>query len=285
MSFRKIHLSDAVKSGEHGTYQRHLIRHCEYSGAHTQDYFELFWVEKGPGMHWINGVAQEVAVGTLQLIRPEDAHGFFALPGRDFEWTNVAFFPSSWKALRQRYYSDRIRYFDVKEAFGREFHLPKDGLVSLRLAIADLARGARDRLAFERFLLNALALLSTEESPHEAVPGWLYKLDQELRQQANFSSGVARVVALAGRCPEHVCREYRRYFGRTPTATMTSSRMEYASLQLETTDIKILDLALDIGFQNLGHFYRTFEKHFYCTPREYRLHVMRSGRAIPPPQI
>jgi AraC-like DNA-binding protein len=42
----------------------------------------------------------------------------------------------------------------------------------------------------------------------------------------------------------------------------------------ETTDIKIFDLALDIGFQNLGHFYRTFEKHFCCTPREYRLHGM-----------
>ncbi len=281
----KLHLSGAVKPGEHGTYQRHLSRHCEYSGAHSQDYFELFWVEKGPGIHWINGDRREVAAGVLQLIRPEDAHGFHALPGGDFEWTNVAFFPSSWKALRQRYFSEGIRYFDVKEVAGREFHLPKDALVSLRLAAADLARGARDRLAFERFLLNALALIDTKEAPHAAVPAWLGELEQELRQQANFSGGVAAVVALAGRCPEHVCREYRRHFGRTPTATMNSSRMEYASLQLETTDMKILDLALDIGFQNLGHFYRTFEKHFNCTPREYRLQVMRSGRAVPPPGI
>ena len=276
MFYNKLRLAEAVGQEEHGTYRRHLSRHCEFAGAHVHDYLELFWVEKGPGVHWINGIERVVDEGVLQLIRSEDAHALYARPGRDFEWTNVAFFKSSWTALRKRYYPGQICYFDVMDVHDREYRLSKEQLVALRLSSAELTRGARDRLAFERFLLNALAVISRERPAGPLIPAWLVDLDQELRQQANFLHGVAALVSRAGRCPEHVCREYRRYFGSTPTETMTTARMDYASFQLGNTDMKIVDLAMEAGLQNLGHFYRTFEKRFACTPGEYRRHLMRS---------
>lgn len=63
---------------------------------------------------------------------------------------------------------------------------------------------------------------------------------------------------------------------------MTAARMEYAARQLAHTEIKIADLALEVGLQNLGHFYRAFEKHFGCTPRQYRVQRMQAGRGQEP---
>lgn len=282
MSYRKLHLNADAKPGEFGTYRRHLSRNTELNGVHVHDFIELFWVEKGPGLHWINGERRVVSPGVLQLVRANDAHLLYALPGIDFEWTNVAFYPASWHALRRRYFSNGVRFFDVRSVSGREFRLSKDQQATLRMAAVDLAHGARDLAAFERFLFNALALISSVERVSSDVPLWLRQLDQELRQQVNFSRGVAAVVGEAGRCAEHVCREYRRYFGRTPTETMTVARMEYASSQLENTEMKIVDLALEVGLQNLGYFYRTFEAHFRCTPREYRRQLARArGVRVP----
>jgi len=279
-----MRLLDAVRPGEQGTYRRHLCRHREFAGAHVHDYLELFWVEKGPGIHWINGEKRVLSPGILQLVRAEDAHGFYAMDGLDFEWTNVAFFPSSWRALRKRYYSTGMRFFDVEDPASREFSMSNERLAALRYAAGDLARGSRDRLTFERFLLNVLAVLDDNGGLQPAVPVWLAGLEQELRQQANFSRGVSAVVAGAGRCPEHVCREFRRYFGKTPTAVMGEARMEFAASQLATTGMKIVDLALEVGMENLGHFYRCFEKHFECTPRQYRLRQLRTGR-VPTPVV
>lgn len=279
MSPVKLRLATALAPGEHGTYRRHRCQYPKPSAPHTHDYLELFWVERGTGIHWINGVERGVPTGTLQLIRPEDTHTFCVPPGGDFEWTNVALPTASWTALRRRYFSGEPRYFDVPAVASREFRLPDEALAALRTAAAELARGARDRLAFERFLLNALAVIASTEPPAAGIPPWLAELDQDLRQQGNFSRGVAAVVARVGRCAEHVCREYRRHYGRTPTATMTAARMDYAAHQLEITDRTILDLCLDVGLENLGHFYRTFERRFHCTPREYRLR-----RKLPAPR-
>jgi AraC family cel operon transcriptional repressor len=220
-----------------------------------------------------------VVPGTVQLIQPSDSHTFAARSNRDFEWTNVAFYSSSWRSLRRRYFPEGVRYFDLPDWRLREFVLSKEQLSELRLAAAALNRGARDRLAFERFLLNALSLLPGISPSRSAPPAWLSELKQELQQQIHFATGPSPVVQKAGRCPEHVCREFRRYFDCTPTAAMTAARMEYAGRQLIETDVKIVDLALEIGLNNLGHFYRSFERYFSCTPRQYRQRHFQSVQA------
>jgi AraC family cel operon transcriptional repressor len=282
MSYKKLRLANALQAQEHGTYLRHFSRHAEFSGAHTHDYVELFWVEKGPGVHWINREAHIVEAGTLQLVRADDVHTLYALPGYAFEWTNVAFPISTWTFLRKRYFADRARFFDVPDPDGRKYLLPRERVVALRVAAAELAQGARSRVAFERFLLNALAQIPDASRPSRIAPGWLVQIHQDLRQQANFGRGVASVIASAGRCPEHVCREYRRHYGRTPTETITLARMEFAAFQLENTDMKIVDLALEVGLENLGHFYRVFQKHFGCTPRDFRMRTAEVRQKEPP---
>ena len=269
MSHDRLSLGHVLSRGEFCTYCRHRMTNHSLARQHDHDFFELFWVESGPGIHYIHDEKRIVEAGTLQLIRPEDRHTFAAIPGSVFELTNVTLVTETWQALRARYFKEPV-YFDLLPWQDREFRGLTGYIGDLRAAAASLHAGRRDRLSLERFLLNALALLPDGRTPETPIPGWVVALRDDLRQQANFVSGVAQVVKTTGRCSEHVCREFRRFYGKTPTDEMNDARLLYAAVHLRSTSIKIVDLALDLGIENLGYFYRLFSRHFGCTPAEYR---------------
>jgi AraC family cel operon transcriptional repressor len=76
-----------------------------------------------------------------------------------------------------------------------------------------------------------------------------------------------------------VNRTVRRCGGQTATDVVNGLRLERAALRLRMTTDGILDVALDCGFGNLGHFYRCFRGRFGMTPKAYRL----AGRATTGP--
>jgi AraC-like DNA-binding protein len=79
-----------------------------------------------------------------------------------------------------------------------------------------------------------------------------------------------------------VARETKKWIGKTPTELVNMARLDYASQQLVQSHAKISDIAMDIGFNNLAHFYRLFRMQFGVTPRLYRLRN-QYGFPIEPP--
>jgi AraC family cel operon transcriptional repressor len=86
--------------------------------------------------------------------------------------------------------------------------------------------------------------------------------------------GLAR---LAGRSPEHVARQLRACAGLRPVDLVTEARIDHATARLALSEMPILDIALECGFDSLSHFYRVFRRKRGETPRAYRL---RSQAAI-----
>lgn len=265
-----MRLTDALRDEACCTYARHLSRGTGRSRMHDHDYYELFWVEQGPGIHHIEGEDREVEVGTIQLIQPQDRHTFRALPDVPFAWTNVAFPVAIWRELKRRYFGNSDGLFAPRAWQAREF-IGLEGLIGdLRSAASRLNAGRRDRLALDAFLLQTLSLLDASREPTDSAPIWLQSLREALRQQENFLAGVTAVVARTGRCHAHVCREYQRHFEVTPTQEMSDARMRYAARQLRATDLSILEIAFDTGLSNLGYFYRKFQEKQGCSPAVYR---------------
>ncbi len=79
------------------------------------------------------------------------------------------------------------------------------------------------------------------------------------------------LARLAGRSPEHISREFRRYLDRTPTEVINDARTSHAADRLATTDDDIFSIVLGCGLENVSHFYRLFRARYICTPRVYRL--------------
>jgi AraC-like DNA-binding protein len=68
----------------------------------------------------------------------------------------------------------------------------------------------------------------------------------------------------------YLSRSFRGYTGQTVMGYLTGRRIERAMLLLQTTDRKVLDIALDCGFGDLSHFIRTFRRRVGATPTRYR---------------
>lgn len=73
-------------------------------------------------------------------------------------------------------------------------------------------------------------------------------------------------------------RKFRKHSGMSLVEFMVSVRISNAIKILTCTDKPIDEIARECGFNNLGYFYRTFQKHTNSTPRKLRTFVIETGR-------
>jgi len=105
-------------------------------------------------------------------------------------------------------------------------------------------------------------------SPHEG------RMSEVLRYMAAHSaaphkiSGLARMARLS---PYHFLRSFKATTGVTPHQWLLRARLRAAAEKLAATKAPVTGIALDVGFEDLSNFTRTFRAEFGASPREYRL--------------
>lgn len=62
---------------------------------------------------------------------------------------------------------------------------------------------------------------------------------------------------------------YQKFFHTTPKDDLIWSRLHHSRQLIVNTDMKIYEIAAACGFENIGHFSRTFSKRFGYTPKDY----------------
>src|SRR5207302_6131880 len=68
----------------------------------------------------------------------------------------------------------------------------------------------------------------------------------------------------------HFIRTFRATFGETPHRYLQRRRVERAMFLLRATDRAVTDICLDVGFNSLGTFSRTFQEIVGQAPSAYR---------------
>jgi len=81
------------------------------------------------------------------------------------------------------------------------------------------------------------------------------------------SEQISREVGLH---PNYAMFVFKKTFGITLNECLTQLRVAHAQRLLVTTDMKILDVALESGFTSLSRFYEAFKKVCGSSPTEYR---------------
>ncbi|MDD6492606.1 MAG: AraC family transcriptional regulator [Firmicutes bacterium] len=69
---------------------------------------------------------------------------------------------------------------------------------------------------------------------------------------------------------QYFCRYFKENIGKTVTEYINEIRIEKAAEALAETNDKIINIAQDTGFDNIGYFIRRFKKEKGLTPTEYR---------------
>lgn len=78
------------------------------------------------------------------------------------------------------------------------------------------------------------------------------------------------LAAQVGVSGDHLTASFRQEMGITPITYLNRYRISRARLMLEESNRSITDVALSVGFSDLGHFSRTFHREVGVSPNTYR---------------
>lgn len=280
----KLHLKDFVRKGESCHFARPHITPWKLA-PHDHDFPEVFWVEAGRGWHLINGLERELRPGHLVLVHPTDCHVITAYRDQSIRIANVAFSRKTWEYIQKRYFPAEPDPFGLTVP-EREFYLSGSSGFSIESLAGHFVSSARSLAQIEGFLLELGSMIFpvNNNCDGDRMPGWLARACHKICNPEYFLGGTQCFAALAGRSPDHVARETKRWLKKTPTEIVNEARMEYASVRLVSSEDKILDIAMECGLENLAHFYVLFQNQFQTTPRRYRLRGRRIVNGSPAAQ-
>jgi AraC-like DNA-binding protein len=80
--------------------------------------------------------------------------------------------------------------------------------------------------------------------------------------------------------PAHFSREFKATFGETPHRYLQRRRVERSMELLRETSRPVTEICLDVGFNSLGSFSRTFRAIVGEPPSAYRAHFLGDGAAL-----
>ena len=256
---------------------RTRIDPAEYPQVH--DFYEIILVTGGELGVLAAGARFALRPGGLLLLRPGDAHT--KLEQGPCTHIDLAFPAGTARELVCYLYQD-----DGPLRALAELPLPpqaqltagdaadvQDRLARLnRLPPASAKKSALLRALLPDLFSRCLLLAGDGGSGLPGgLPAWLAAALEGLDDPANLGRpGLAYLAAQSGRSPEHICRCFRRYFGCTPSAYWNRRRLDYAVNLLTHTDLEIVDVVYESGFQSTNYFYHLFKRTFGMSPLQYK---------------
>ena len=101
-------------------------------------------------------------------------------------------------------------------------------------------------------------------------------MDQHCAQKLTLSE----IAEQAGFSPEYFSRIFSRETGVTFVTYLNNMRMKKAVSLLETTNLKVYEIAEKVGFSSLSYFSTAFKKKFGQNPYEYQVNYQRGKSRI-----
>lgn len=97
-----------------------------------------------------------------------------------------------------------------------------------------------------------------------------YKIDLEefMNQNYMFNVSVEKFAKLTGRSVSGFKRDFAKTFNITPKQWLREKRLDEAIYRIRQKKEKPADFYLDLGFENLSHFYYAFKQQFGSTTTE-----------------
>ena len=166
----------------------------------------------------------------------------------------------------------------VQKSGGRVQILPPEHLVGARFA-ALVAEGKPAHSLLQRCrVLDAALLYFADDLKAHRIPsaretsahGRFKQLVEHMTDYEIINYTPLQLAELSGCSPRHFSRLFRERFGVSPRDKQIEFRLLKAQQLLATTNDKIIHVAIDSGFRNLGLFNALFKRHLGLTPSEWR---------------
>lgn len=123
----------------------------------------------------------------------------------------------------------------------------------------------RDRPIVEQHLrplfLYAYARLQQPQTPRSV---------RYIEQHLASPLTVEQLAAIEGYSPTYYCEWFKQWMGRSPGDYIQHRRLETAKTLLRESDLPILAIAQQVGYEHHASFSRAFQQQVGCSPTAYR---------------
>jgi AraC family transcriptional regulator len=99
-----------------------------------------------------------------------------------------------------------------------------------------------------------------------------------IEANAELPLDLATIARRVGLSPFHFLRLFRHELGLTPHQHLIRVRIRRAIQRLVDTDRRVTDIALEVGFEDLSNFVRTFHRQVGWAPAAFRRKILQAGR-------
>jgi AraC family transcriptional regulator len=153
--------------------------------------------------------------------------------------------------------------------------------LSIRAEIAAASARSTDAGSLEEIALELAGTVirltgsTLRDMPDDAMrhSGRIARVLRYLEVHSAQPASIADLARIAGLSRFHFLRTFRRVTGITPHQWLMRARLRQAAELLITGAKPITGIALDVGFDDLSNFIRSFRAEFGVSPRRYRATV------------
>ena len=281
--------------------RREYLQHGDDSvETRHMDFYALYIVRGGKGVHWINGQTYLMTRGDAYIMPPRSAHKFCQYDSLEID----AFY------FRTRVFRrDEIPILRASSGFWRLFvaspqapvessadyrlHLSPQQFDTVSQSIAEmrseLTRNPKEGIVLARNLFFRLmvwlarwsvggaASVGAEAAPRKGSPPVRRMEENGLGQVLSFCEenfhkpiSVPQLAAMIFVSPGYFYGAFKNEFGVSPAAYVRSLRIENARHLLRSTRLPIHQIAAQSGFADTTQFSRAFQKALGIAPGAYR---------------
>lgn len=251
---------------------------------HWHDEIELIVIKKGQGWVCADFEKQLVFAGNIVFIPPGCLHSIEQDMGTDMEYENIIF-------------KSDLLFADKFDFCAREFIIPLLNTAQSHplfitptwigytdafacISHIDELRSVRPRgyqLAVKGYLFNFFFLLfsgqNNKDSSLKIKAKSLDKLRVILKYVEEHYTDSINIMDMAALCfysKSHFMKFFKDHMGTSFITYLNDYRLSMAARLLSTTDLSILEIASQTGFDNLSFFNRIFRRKYSQTPSQYR---------------
>jgi len=154
---------------------------------------------------------------------------------------------------------------------------PSPHLLPLQAA-AEAARDDADGAALEELALRLAGTAAAElagtsdeaRTPNRRDAGRVTEALRHIEAHAEEKIALTELARDAATSPYHFLRVFHQVVGMTPHQFVLRTRLHRAAMRLRRTQDSVTDIALDVGFNDLSTFNRTFKRAMGVSPSRFR---------------
>lgn len=258
---------------------------------HKHDFIEIAYVILGKGLHVVGDHKINTKKGDLFIVNYDIPHGFFADPNDGTEPIvyNCVFMPKFLDSslLGSMYFQDISSSFLFKSIFPEEspknadlrlkgteyrdigdlFHKMYEEYKNMNKGYIEIIRAYLIELIVKIFRLmdnNRQSNISTQNQQ------LVFQSVEYLRNNYNTDIRLEDLAVKSFISKNYFSRLFKDVTGINFTDYIQNLRVDEACSLLKNTDMKVIDIAHQVGFRDVKFFYEVFKKLTHKTPGEFR---------------